>query len=131
MGVTLFLNARTDLFLQGVPSGEHRALLPAARERAKAYQEAGASGLFVPGLIDEDLIAELCATVALPVNVMIVEGAPSVSRLAALGVARVSYGPLPFLVAAKDLQERAHEALQDDGRPAASTVSPPATASAV
>ncbi|MEI7037827.1 isocitrate lyase/phosphoenolpyruvate mutase family protein [Fulvimonas yonginensis] len=95
-GLPLFVNARTDLFLQS-PAAEHAGLLPAAIERAAAYAEAGASGFFVPGLVAEELIAELCAGVALPVNVMVMPMLPSAARLAQLGVARISHGPAPYL----------------------------------
>jgi len=112
MGVELFINARTDLFLQAAEADAHRGFLPAAKERAEAYREAGASGIFVPGLVDEELLADLCASVALPVNVMMGEGTPAVPRLAALGVARVSYGGLPFALYTAALEQRARLVLQ-------------------
>jgi len=112
MGVPLFINARTDFFLQAADASAHRGLLPAAKERAEAYREAGASGFFVPGLVDEELLADLCASVALPVNVMMGEGTPAVPRLAALGVARVSYGGLPFALYTAALEKRARLVLE-------------------
>jgi 2-methylisocitrate lyase-like PEP mutase family enzyme len=33
----------------------------------------------------------------LPVNVMVMVGVPSNERLANLGVARISYGPIPYI----------------------------------
>lgn len=104
-GMPLFINARTDLFLEADSRSAHPALIEDAIERAKAYHAAGASGFFVPGLIDEGLIARLCETSPLPVNIMMMDGAPSMSGLAGLGVSRISYGPLPFVVAMKKLQE--------------------------
>ena len=91
-----FINARTDLFLQEADPNRHGALIEAAIERGTAYAEAGASGFFVPGLADADLIGRICATVALPVNVMMRPGVPDIATLAGLGVARVSYGPGPY-----------------------------------
>lgn len=105
-GVPLFVNARTDLFF-GTSPERQREQLQHAQERASAYAEAGANGLFVPALTDEDVIAELCDATPLPVNVMIVDGAPSVAHLAELGVARVSYGPLPFAELMEQLQANA------------------------
>lgn len=105
-GVPLFLNARTDLFLGPSPERQ-REPLQSAKVRARAYADAGADGFFVPALTDEDAIAELCDTTPLPVNIMIVDGAPSIARLAELGVARVSYGPLPYAELAQQLQENA------------------------
>jgi 2-methylisocitrate lyase-like PEP mutase family enzyme len=34
--------------------------------------------------------------VALPVNVMMMDGAPTLNELASIGVARISYGPMPY-----------------------------------
>lgn len=65
-------------------------------ERAAAYKDAGASGLFAPGLIDPIMIRDLCDRSPLPVNIMVLPGAPSNSELASLGVARISYGPGPY-----------------------------------
>jgi len=103
--IPLFINARTDLFLQSKGASEHPGLLEATVERAHAYHDAGASGLFVPGLIDEALIAQLCDASPLPVNIMMMQGAPDISRLATLGVSRISYGPLPYVVAMQKLRD--------------------------
>ena len=103
----LVLNARTDLFLRAKDPKSHGGLIAEAKARAEAYREAGASSFFVPGLADETLIADLCESIALPVNVMRKTSEPSIERLAALGVARVSFGPWPFLDSMAALTERA------------------------
>ena len=97
LGVALFINARTDLFLQAADAALHATLLDAATERARAYADAGASGYFAPGLVDEELIGALCAASSQPVNIMMKAGAPSIPRLATLGVSRISYGPMPYV----------------------------------
>jgi 2-methylisocitrate lyase-like PEP mutase family enzyme len=104
-GVPLFINARTDLFL-GQP-GNPADSVEDALDRARAYAAAGASGFFVPGLIDAALIARICEQAPLPVNVMIMDGAPSVDRLAEIGVARISYGATPYIDAMAALESRA------------------------
>src|SRR6516225_9646021 len=108
-GVDLFINARTDLFLgqQGDPANS----IDDALDRAKAYAAAGASGFFIPGLRDDALIGRICDGVALPVNVMVMEGVPSTRRLSELGVARVSYGAIPYVRAMKALREDARKVL--------------------
>jgi 2-methylisocitrate lyase-like PEP mutase family enzyme len=104
-GITLFINARTDLFLgQGNEPG---ATVDEAVNRSKSYADAGASGFFIPGLQEEALIARICEESALPVNVMVMDGVPDNERLAEIGVARISYGPIPYLEAMKYVQERA------------------------
>ncbi|MEC0109558.1 isocitrate lyase/phosphoenolpyruvate mutase family protein [Paenibacillus taichungensis] len=104
-GIPLFINARTDIFLQNAPERHNHALLEEALIRSKAYAEAGASGLFVPGLQNLQLIQELCERSSLPVNVMVTSHEPSPKQLAGLGVARVSYGPYPYLQAMEYLKE--------------------------
>jgi len=112
-GVPLFINARTDLFLQSPPDAHDAALLEQALERGRTYAAAGANGLFVPGIADDALIAALVRASPLPVNVMVVPGLPSLPRLAALGVARVSHGPSPYLAAMRALAQAAKAAGQD------------------
>ncbi|TCR60612.1 isocitrate lyase/phosphoenolpyruvate mutase family protein [Bosea sp. BK604] len=97
LGIPLFINARTDLFLGR--GGEPQSAIDEALERAAAYQEAGASGFFVPGLRDEKLIARVVERSELPVNLMVLDGVPAPKRLAELGVARISYGALPHIQA--------------------------------
>ena len=110
-GVALFLNARTDVFFQK-PAAEHdSAMVDDALQRARAYADAGASGLFVPGLVDEALIARVAEASPLPVNVMAMPGVPSRARLAALGVARISHGPGPYRGAMQWLADAAKAAM--------------------
>ncbi len=111
-GVPLFINTRTDIFLQAEAAAHNIPLLDEAIQRAKAYAEAGASGFFVPGLRDRNLIRDLCASISLPVNIMMANGVPAPAELATLGVARVSYGPGPYRLAMSALQTAAREALQ-------------------
>lgn len=98
----LFINARCDVYFGArLARGERsRQLL----ERAAAYAEAGASGVFVPGLADLDVLARLCDTVGVPVSVMICPGLPSVEALASAGVRRISQGGASFLLAAGYLE---------------------------
>ncbi|MEM1345809.1 MAG: isocitrate lyase/phosphoenolpyruvate mutase family protein [Pseudomonadota bacterium] len=95
-GIPLVLNARTDLFLATDPTN-HKAHLTEALERAAAYQEAGASCFFVPGLTDTSLISRVTDSAGLPVNVMMRGDLTSIKEVASLGVSRASYGPGPFV----------------------------------
>ncbi|MDV3457977.1 isocitrate lyase/phosphoenolpyruvate mutase family protein [Sphingomonas sp. HF-S4] len=109
-GADFFLNARTDIFLQAKPDTHDQAKADAAIERAHAYAAAGASGFFVPGLADLDLLAKICAASPLPVNFMAFPGAPDARAVAQAGVARISHGPFPHLLALKAFEDAAREA---------------------
>jgi 2-methylisocitrate lyase-like PEP mutase family enzyme len=107
-GVPLFINARTDVFFeQGDGSA---AATREAIERGKAYAAAGASGLFIPGLTTDTLIAQVCESSTLPVNAMMWEGLPSHARLAELGIARISYGAQSYAQAMETLAQEARKA---------------------
>jgi 2-methylisocitrate lyase-like PEP mutase family enzyme len=108
-GAALFINARTDLFLgQGVDAAQS---IGEALDRAKAYAAAGASGFFIPGLRDDALIGRICDGVALPVNVMVMDGVPPNEHLTKLGVSRISYGPIPYIRVMGVLQQEAGKVL--------------------
>ena len=50
---------------------------------------------------------QLAEVAHLPVNVMVMGGVPSVERLTELGVARISWGPIPYIDAMAALQRDA------------------------
>ena len=108
--IRFFINARTDIFFQRPPEEHDDALVVEAIERANAYAGAGADGLFAPGLVDITLIARLAKESPLPLNIMVGDATPRVRALAEHGVARVSHGPRPYLMAMKALEEAARAA---------------------
>lgn len=92
-GVPFVLNARTDAF---VKAGDRpRADVVAdAVERGKAFLEAGATCVFVPGKLDEPTVVKLVEGIGeRRVSVINVPGSLPQERLRQLGVARVSFGP--------------------------------------
>ncbi|MEK4035450.1 isocitrate lyase/phosphoenolpyruvate mutase family protein [Methylocystis sp. IM3] len=99
--VPLFINARTDVFLGN--SADVEELL----HRENAYAVAGASGFFIPGVTNADQIRRIVEETTLPVNVMVMEGVPPIDELSKLGVARVSYGPIPYIETMEALQKKA------------------------
>jgi 2-methylisocitrate lyase-like PEP mutase family enzyme len=107
VGPDFFLNARTDIFLKAPRDTHDAAMVEAALERARAYADAGASGVFVPGLADLALLERVCAASPLPVNFMAFPGAPDAAAVAAAGVARISHGPFPYRAAMKGLRQAA------------------------
>lgn len=108
--IRFFINARTDIFFQQPPEQHNDAMVSAALDRAHAYAEAGADGLFAPGLVDVVLIARLVEESPLPLNIMVGELTPPLRKLAENGVARVSHGAGPYLIAMKRLEEAARAA---------------------
>ncbi len=89
-GVRLYINARIDTYLNEI--GEPAARLEATLARAKAFVAAGASGVFVPGVVDPETVSALVGGIDAPLNILAGPGAPPIPQLAALGVARISLG---------------------------------------
>lgn len=108
----IFVNARTDLFIQTPLPDHDQALVRQAVDRGKAFADAGARSLFVPFAMDEKMIGALCEKSALPVNIMMMPDSPTIPRLAELGVARISYGPGPWRAAMASFKEQAKRAFQ-------------------
>jgi 2-methylisocitrate lyase-like PEP mutase family enzyme len=106
----LFLNARTDVFFQRAAEPHTEAMVAETIERARAYADAGADGLFTPGLTDIALIARLAQGSPLPLNIMVGDATSPTRALAEHGVARVSHGAAPYIVAMKALEEAARAA---------------------
>lgn len=109
IGPSVFLNSRTDIFLKAPLETHNDAMLAEAITRAKAYEQAGADGFFAPGLADEKLIGRLCEATSLPVNIIALPHMPDTKTLASLGVARISYGPVPYRRMSQWLEEEARQ----------------------
>jgi 2-methylisocitrate lyase-like PEP mutase family enzyme len=110
-GVELFINARVDTYLAqaGPPEGRFDETV----RRARAYTGAGASGIFVPGVADPEIIRTLVPAVGAPLNVMAGRGAgPTIAELQALGVARVSIGPSLTLAVMAQIRRAVAEVLE-------------------
>jgi 2-methylisocitrate lyase-like PEP mutase family enzyme len=97
-GYPLVINARIDVFLHpflaGAGAGTQEELVPDALMRANAYLEAGVDCVFPITLWETDALRRFISEVRGPVNVIRLPQAPPLAELAALGVARVSWGTL-------------------------------------
>lgn len=106
------VNARTDVYLRGVGE-DPEDRFDRAVERANAYARAGADCLFLIGVTEPTLIADLVAAIDGPVNVLAFgPDEPSPAELERLGVARVSTGSGPMqasLSVLRQLGERVRE----------------------
>lgn len=108
-GVPFSLNARTDAWLHG-HDRPREVWVADAIERGRAYLDAGATSVFVPGVFGEAEIEELVAGIGEQKLALIgLPGVPAPARLEALGVARLSYGPTTQRVALGALQDLATE----------------------
>src|SRR4051812_45970234 len=97
-GYSLVINARVDVFLgpflAGAGAGTQEELVPGALRRANAYLDAGADCAFPITLWEADALRRFMSEVRGAVNVVRLPQAPPLAELAALGVARVSWGIL-------------------------------------
>lgn len=84
----LVVTARCENLLHGVSD------LDDTIARLASYRDAGADVVYAPGLTDLDVIGRVVEAVGVPVNVLALPNAPTVSELASVGVARVSLGSL-------------------------------------
>ena len=64
-----------------------------AIERANAYLDAGGDSAFILGLDTEELVERAVDAVDGPVATIVKYGSVPITRLAALGIARISVGP--------------------------------------
>jgi 2-methylisocitrate lyase-like PEP mutase family enzyme len=102
-GYRLVINARIDVFLgpllAGAGPGTQQELVPEALRRANAYLEAGVDCVYPIALWEMDALRGFTSEVLGPVNVVRLPQTPSLAELAALGVARVSWGHLLYRAA--------------------------------
>ncbi|MDQ1083666.1 MULTISPECIES: isocitrate lyase/phosphoenolpyruvate mutase family protein [Microbacterium] len=113
-GVPFVLNARTDVFLKGGDRPLDDKVADAI-ERGRAFLDAGATSVFVPGKLDADTTRRLVEGLGdRRLSVIGVPGALPAAEYEALGVARISYGPQTQRVSLTALQDLAID-LYGDG----------------
>ncbi|HEY4281174.1 MAG TPA: isocitrate lyase/phosphoenolpyruvate mutase family protein [Conexibacter sp.] len=109
-GYPLVINARVDVFLgpylAGAGPGTQEELVPEALRRANAYLEAGVDCVYPIVLWETDAVRSFMSEVRGLVNVIRGAQSPSLAELAALGVARVSWGPYLYWEAMARFEER-------------------------
>jgi 2-methylisocitrate lyase-like PEP mutase family enzyme len=102
----LFVNARVDTYWLEL---QHDSTLA----RVERYTDAGADGIFVPGVTDPVQITRLVATTALPLNILYTAHGPTIATMAELGVRRISTGSLLYRTALAAIVDVAR-AVRDD-----------------
>jgi 2-methylisocitrate lyase-like PEP mutase family enzyme len=102
-GYRVVINARVDVFLgpllAGAGPGTQEELVPEALRRANAYLAAGVDCVYPIALWETDALRRFTSEVRGPVNVIRLPQSPALAELAALGVARVSWGPFLYRAA--------------------------------
>jgi 2-methylisocitrate lyase-like PEP mutase family enzyme len=108
-GVDLVLNARTDPYL--LKDADDTWRFEETVCRARAYRDAGADCVFVPGLSDAETIRRVLDESPGPLNVLAGKGGLAVPELERLGVARLSLGSGPWRAALAAFRRIAWEVL--------------------
>lgn len=90
-GVHLVINARIDSIIRGVGESPQDRVDDVVR-RARIYRDAGADCVYPMGHLDTSTVGTLVEAIDGPINVMATVDGPSVTELADLGVARISFG---------------------------------------
>jgi 2-methylisocitrate lyase-like PEP mutase family enzyme len=117
-GVPFALNARTDAFLRA-GDRDREAVLGDAIERGRAFIDAGATCVFVPGKLDTDTVRRLVEAIGRQkISIIAVPGSLTQAELAGLGVARISFGPWSQRVALTAWADTATELLAGASLPA-------------
>lgn len=113
-GVPFALNARTDAFVRAGDRPIEESIKDAI-ERGRAFLDAGATCVFVPGILNADVTTRLVEGIGRgKISVIGLPGALAAAEYEALGVARISYGPMTQRVALTALQDVA-KSLYADG----------------
>lgn len=107
-GIRLVINARTDAYWQKGAAPE--TAMKNTLERGRAYLDAGADCIFIPGLRNPEQIRTLVDAWKAPINILAGPGVPSIPELGKLGVKRVSFGSGPMRAAMGLLRKIAAEA---------------------
>lgn len=85
--IDLFINVRTDSFLLGIENALEETLV-----RIEKYTNAGADGIFIPFIVEENDIKAVVEASSIPVNVIAMSNLPSLAALEEIGVKRISMG---------------------------------------
>ena len=108
--IPLLINARTDMYV--LPTGNAITCFAEAVQQAHAYREAGADCLFLMGVSDARLIADLVQAIHGPINIVAGPNTPTIPELEQLGVARASLASGLMRTTLGHLQRVARELLE-------------------
>lgn len=98
--VDIFINARTDTYTTKHPQPLDESIL-----RARAYQDAGADGVFVPLIETKSDLEQFIQEINIPLNVFTTPQLPDYETLAKIGVKRISHGAKQYDLLMKKSEE--------------------------
>ncbi|WP_188049013.1 isocitrate lyase/phosphoenolpyruvate mutase family protein [Flavobacterium sp. GP15] len=107
MGISLFINARTDVYIHGEEFNTTESKLEETLKRGLAYQNAGANCLFPIAIRKEEDIKKLVDEIKIPINILVLPEVPELHMLKKMGVIRVSLGPAFLKIAIKAMKDMA------------------------
>lgn len=100
MKIDMFINARVDPFLINMADP-----LAESIKRIKMYENAGATGIFVPFIYNSNDIKQVVQSTRLPVNVLCMKQLPSYEELSKFGVKRISMGSSVYNYQVRNLEK--------------------------
>lgn len=107
MGIPLFINARTDVYIHGREFATAESKLEETLKRGLAYKNAGADCLFPIVVKELNDIKKLVEHLQMPINILTIPGIPELNILQEIGVARVSLGPSLLKIAVRAMKDLA------------------------
>lgn len=117
-GIAFQLNARTDAFTRGKDRPAEEKIADAIA-RGRAFLDAGAALVFVPAALEKEHVERLVEGIGWnKVSLIGLPGALTAAEYEALGVARISYGPLTQRVALRALRDLGADLYADGVIPA-------------
>lgn len=120
-GVNLFVNARTDAM--SLAKKDLKTKIKICIERAKAFKEAGADGIFIPFVSELETVIQLKKAIDLPLNIL-TSATLEVSELKKLKVNRISVGGKPMLATLNLLRKISTELKSENDWPSLYTDNP-------
>jgi 2-methylisocitrate lyase-like PEP mutase family enzyme len=107
LGISLFINARTDVYIHGNEFETAEAKLEETLKRGLAYKNAGADCFYPIVMRQEQDIKKTVEQLQMPINILTIPGIPELNTLNEMGVARVSLGPSFLKIAIKAMKDLA------------------------
>lgn len=105
MGISLFINARTDVYIHGEVFTTPKSKLQETLKRGLAYKNAGADCLFPIAIRQKEDIKALVEELNMPINILTLPSVPELNILKEIGVVRVSLGPAFLKIAMKAMKD--------------------------